>query len=149
MSNSRDYFFNTRVSTALASSVITTNAVQTGVAIDVSNAIAIAVILNVSAWTSGSIGIQDVQFADDSAFTTNLVTYTSDDVLLKNDRSSLVSAITQSILSAIGRRKVSLENRAINNQKWMRVRTVSAGGASLTADVIVQTSECISPVVQA
>ena len=149
MSNSRDYFFNTRVSTALASSVITTDAVQTGVAIDVSNVIAIAFTLQVSAWTSGSVGIQDIQFADDNAFTTNLVTYTSDDVLLKNNRSSSVSAITQSILSAVGRRKVSLENRAINNQRFMRVRTVSTGGASLTANVILIASESITPVVQA
>ena len=147
--NSRDHFFGTRVSTALASAALSSAAVQTGVAIDVSNASSIALVEEVSVFATGTFGIQDVQFADDSSFAVNLVTITSDDFLMKNDRSSTTSAIAQTVLAAVGRRKLSLENKAINTQKYMRVRTVTTGTVSLTAGVIALIEENEKPVVQA
>ena len=147
--NNRDQFVNTRVETALAESAIAADAVQTGVAIPVGKSVAIAFILKVSAYVAGDIKIQDVQFADDAAFTTNVVTYTSDDILMKNDRCDEEnSAIDQTLLAAIGRRKLSLENRAVNDQAFFRVRTITANSADLTAGVDVLLGESESPVVQ-
>lgn len=139
--NSRDPFIQTRVATALASVAISADAVQTGAAIDISNAVGLAFILECSAFTDGQISVQDIQFADDSSFTENLVTITSDDILMKNDRSSTVSAVLQTVLTAVGRKKISVENRAINGQKYARIRTVSADSADLTANVIALVEE--------
>jgi predicted secreted protein len=147
--NNRDHFFGTRVETALATAALSSAATQNGVAIDVSNVAAIAFVEHVSVFSTGTFGIQDVQFADDSSFTTNVVTITSDDFLMKNDRSSATSAIAQTVLAATGRRKLSLENRAVNSQKWCRVRTVTTGTVSLTASVIALLDFNEQPVVQA
>lgn len=148
--NSKDHFFGTRVATALASAARSAAAVQTGAAIDVSNAKSIALIHEVTAFTAGTAGIQDVQFADDSSFTVNVSTYTSDDLLLKNDRSSSTSAIEQTVLGATGRRKLSLQNLAVNSQKWMRVRGVTVGeSVGLTNNIIALIEEKTAPVVQA
>ena len=147
--NARDHFFGTRVVTALASAARSSAAVVNGAAIDISNAKSIALIHEVSAFTTGTSGIQDVQFADDSSFSENLTTITSDDFLLKNDRSSTTSAIAQTVLAAVGRRKLSLENRAVNSQKFMRVRTVTTGTVVLTSNVIALIEENEQPVVQA
>jgi hypothetical protein len=150
--NSKDHFFGTRVVTALASGARNSAAVQTGAAIDISNAKSIALVHEVSAFSDGTAGIQDVQFADDSSFTQNVVTITSDDILMKNDRSSSTSAIAQTVLAATGRRKLSLENRAVNEQKYMRVRGVTVVGdsaVSLTNNIIALIEERTAPVVQA
>jgi hypothetical protein len=148
--NNRDQFYNTRLETGLAQAAIAADAVQTGLSIALNRAVAISVFLDVVAYTSGDIKIQDIQFADDAAFTQNVDTYTSDDILLKNDRSDqLTSAIDQTLLAAVGKSKISIENRALNNQKFMRVRTVTANTASLTAGVYVIIGESETPVVQA
>ncbi len=147
--NNRDHFFGTRVETALATAALSSAATQTGVAIDISNVAAIAFVEHVSVFATGTFGIQDVQFADDSSFTTNVVTITADDFLMKNDRSSATSAIAQTVLAATGRRKLSLENRAVNSQKWCRVRTVTTGTVSLTASVIALLEFNDQPAVQA
>lgn len=147
--NERDHFFGTRVATALASAARSSAAVQNGAAIDVSNVKGITLIHEVSVFATGTSGIQDVQFADDSSFTTNVTTVTSDDFLMKNDRSSTTSAIAQTVLAAVGRRKLSIENRAVNSQKYMRVRTVTTGTVDLTSNVIALLAENDSPVVQA
>lgn len=79
------------------------------------------VFLDVTTWTSGSVKIKNVEFADDSSFTVNLSTFTSDDYLNKNDRISSVSAIDQTSLGAVGTKCISLKNLALNNQKYFRV----------------------------
>lgn len=148
--NSKDHFFGTRVATALASAARSSAAVQTGVAIDISNAKSISLVHEVTAFTAGTAGIQDVQFADDSSFSVNVSTYTTDDLLLKNDRSSSTSAIAQTVLGAVGRRKLSFQNLAINSQQFMRVRGVTVGGSvGLTNSIIALMEEKIAPVVQA
>lgn len=147
--NDRDSLRNARVSTALASVAITADEVQEGVAIDISKAVAIAIILECTAHTTGDIQVQDIQFADDSSFTQNVETITSDDFLLKNDRSSSDSAVDQTNLAAVGRSRISLENRAVNDQKYMRIRTISANSADLTANAIAIIKEGEGVVVQA
>lgn len=147
--NARDKFVDTVLATALASTAISSDATQTGSAIDISNVIAIALFLRCTVYTDGDISIQDVQFADDSSFTTNVVTITSDDILMKNDPSSSDSAISQTLLEATGIAKIRLENRAINSQKYMRVRTVSDNSADLTAEVIAILSKKVVPAIQA
>ncbi|MFT6842659.1 MAG: hypothetical protein ACJASR_001428 [Psychroserpens sp.] len=147
--NNRDQFINTRVATALAAAAIAGNAVQVGASIPVGNAVAIAFFLEVSAWVAGDIKIQDVQFADDAGFTLNVDTYTSDDILMKNDRSNDdITAIDQTLLGGIGIRKLSIENRALNDQAFFRVNTITANTADLTAGVIAVIGESVSPVVQ-
>lgn len=79
------------------------------------------VFLDVTTWVSGSVKIKDVQFADDSSFSVNVSTYTSDNYLNKNDRKSSVSAIDQTSLNAVGTKSISLINLALNNQKYFRV----------------------------
>lgn len=147
--NSRDPFINTRKAKALASAALSSDAVQNGVAIEISKAVGLSFWLNVTAYTDGDIQVQDIQFADDSSFTENVVTITSDDILMKNDRTSTVSAIAQTNLSAVGSRKISVENRAINSQKYARIRTITDNSADLTADVDVLIEETEGPVIQA
>lgn len=147
--NNRDQFINTRMKTALASVVIASDAVQNGVAIPLGKAVSLAFFLEVTAYTTGDIKIQDVQFADDQAFTLNVDTYSSDDILLKNDRNDQVTtAVEQTLLAAVGTRKLSIENRALNDQAFVRIRTITANTASLTANVKVVIGESVSPVVQ-
>ena len=148
--NSRDSFINTRVATAYASTAISSSdGVKTGAAIDITKAIGLKLVLEVSAWTAGTIGIQDVQFANDSSFTENVTTITSDEILMKNDRSSSTSAVAQTVLGAVGRRTICIENRATNGQKYARVRGIAASSAALTANIIALIEENKGPVVQA
>lgn len=147
--NSRDKFIDTRVVTGLANTALSSATVTNGAAVDISNAVGIAAILQCFTFSTGTVGIQDVQFANDSSFSENVTTYTSDDILMKNDRTSATSAIAQMILAATGRRKLSFENRAVNGQKYMRVRVVTTGTVSLSARVDFLINEDKSPVVQA
>lgn len=103
--------------------------VVAGSSIDISGVSEIKNYLYASAVAAGSVKIQDVQFADDSSFSSNVSTYTSDDYLNKNDRMSSTSAIEQTSLSAAGTKSLSLKNLAINRQKYFRVRTVASSGS--------------------
>ncbi|MEY2868975.1 MAG: hypothetical protein RIR01_1451 [Bacteroidota bacterium] len=103
--------------------------VVAGVAINISGVSEIKNIISASAVAAGTVGIQDVQFADDSSFSVNVSTFTSDDYLGKNDRTSSTSAIAQTLLSAAGSKSLSLKNLALNNQKYFRVRTVASSGS--------------------
>lgn len=103
--------------------------VVAGSAIDISNVAEIKNFLYASAVEAGSVKIQDVQFANDSSFTENVSTYTSDDYLNKNDRMSATSAIDQTILTAAGTKSLSLKNLAIKGQKYFRVRTLASTGS--------------------
>ena len=96
----------------------------------------IKIILSASAHTSGTVAIQDVQFADDNNFTTNVTTFTSDDYLRKNNRNSSVSAIAQTVLGAVGGTQLSLANLALGSQKFFRVRVIqNVGISNLTFEV--------------
>lgn len=102
--------------------------VVAGSAIDISGVSEIKNYLYASAVASGSVKIQDIQFAEDESFGANTSTYTSDDYLNKNDRMSATSAIDQTSLSAVGTKSLSLKNLAKNGQKFFRVRTLASTG---------------------
>jgi len=151
MSNSRNYFDRTKLVTALAYGTRSSAAVQTGSAIDVTDAVALKFVLDAVSVTDGTVKIQDIQFANDSSFTTNVSTYTADADLIKNDSTSSTSAIEQTLLSAAGKSAVSIENKAVNGQKYARVRTVTVVGSSavnLVSQVFAEIAYNYSPVVQ-
>ena len=103
-----------------------------------------------TARAAGTNGIQDVQFADDSSFTVNVDTYTSDNYLNKNDRDSATSAIAQTVLSAVGGSCLAHKNLSKNGQQFMRVRLVaSAGSPDVTAKVDTLVNYLDKPQVQA
>ena len=111
-------------------------AVVAGVAIPTAGVDEFKHFINVTARAAGTNGIQDVQFANDSSFTINVDTYTSDNYLNKNDRDSATSAITQTVLSSIGTKSISHKNLAKNGQEYMRVRLVaSSGSPDVTTEV--------------
>jgi len=105
------------VSTASTAEDATIN----GSAILITGVQEIKAFIDVTAYTTGSVKIKNVQFADDSSFAVNPSTFTSDDYLGKNDRISSVSAIDQTSLGAVGTKGISLKNLALNNQKYFRV----------------------------
>lgn len=124
--------------------------VVAGVAIDITGVDKIKNFISASAVDAGTVGIQDVQFANDSSFSVNVSTFTSDDYLNKNDRSSATSVIAQALLSAAGTRTVDLANLALGEQKYYRVRTVaSAGSPDATFEVQTILSYLDEPQVQA
>lgn len=125
------------VSTASTAEDATIN----GSAILIDKVSEIKVFLDVTTWTSGSVKIKNVEFADDSSFSVNLSTYTSDDYLNKNDRMSATSAIDQTILTAAGTKALSLKNIALNKQKYFRVNFLTGSvSTDLTfkSEVILQ-----------
>jgi hypothetical protein len=114
----------------------TGNAVVAGAAIDITGVDEIKHFITATAVAAGTNGIQDIQFANDSSFSVNVSTFTSDDYLNKNDGSSSTSAIAQTVLSAAGSKAISHKNLALGEQKYMRVRLVaSAGSPDVTAKV--------------
>jgi len=145
--NSRDKFVDTKLVDALSSTAINTDTVTNGIAIDISKDVALSFVLIVSGWTAGDVKIQDIQFADDSGFTTNVETFATDDFLLPNDRYNQDdSAVDQTLLASVGRKKLSLGNLALNSQTFARVRLLSANSADLVANVELIASEDKSPV---
>lgn len=134
---SKDYLSGAIVKRSIPLAQRTTGAAVTaGAAIDVTGVEEIVAVLSASALAAGTVGIQDVQFADDSSFSVNVTTITSDDYLRKNNRSSSTSAIAQTVLSAAGSAKLSLANLALGTQKYFRVRAVqSAGSPDATFEV--------------
>lgn len=123
--------------------------VVNGAAIDVTGVKEIVHVINATAVAAGSIKIQDVQFANDSSFSVNVSTFTSDDYLIKNDTMSATSAINQTTLAAAGSSKITLRNLALGAQKYMRVRAVaSAGSPDTTAQVVTVLSYGDAPQVQ-
>jgi hypothetical protein len=103
--------------------------VVAGAAIDITGVDEIKNFISASAVAAGTVGIQDVQFADDSSFSVNVSTFTSDDYLNKNNRMLSTSAIAQTVLSAAGSKSLSLKNLALATQKFFRVRTVASSGS--------------------
>lgn len=127
----------------------TGDGVVNGAAIDVTGVQEIVHVINATAVAAGSIKIQDVQFANDSSFSVNVSTFTSDDYLIKNNTMSSTSAINQTILAAAGSSKLTLKNLALGAQKYMRVRAVaSAGSPDTTAQVFTVLSYGDAPQVQ-
>lgn len=125
-------------------------AVTNGSAIDITGVEALLFSINATARVSGSVKIQDIQFANDSSFAVNLITYTSDDYLNKNNSLLATSAIDQTSLAAAGSAKISLTNLAKNGQKFARVRTVASAGASdLTFEVQAVLDYADKPKIQA
>jgi len=106
--------------------------------------------IDVTAYTTGSVKIKSVQFADDSSFSVNPSTFTSDDYLNKNDRKSATSAIDQTSLSATGTKSISLKNLALNNQKYFRVNFLTGiADTALTFKSEVLLSYLDEPQIQA
>jgi hypothetical protein len=128
---SKDYLSGAIVKRSIAlAQRDTEDAVTAGAALDITGVEEIVHVISASARAAGSVKIQDVQFADDSSFSVNVATFTSDDYLRKNDRSSSTSAINQTSLAAAGASKLSLANLALDGQKYHRVRTVASASAS-------------------
>jgi hypothetical protein len=123
--------------TSIVSAQRTTgSAVIAGAAIDITGVNMIKHFILASAVAAGTNGIQDIQFANDSSFTVNVDTYTSDNYLNKNNNFSSSSAIAQTVLSAAGSKSIAHKNLAKNGQKFMRVRMVaSSGSPDVTAEV--------------
>ena len=106
--------------------------------------------IDVTAYTTGSVKIKSVQFADDSSFSVNPSTFTSDDYLNKNDRKSATSTIDQTSLSAIGTKSISLKNLALNDQKYFRVNFLTGSvDTALTFKSEVLLSYLDEPQIQA
>lgn len=123
--------------------------VVVGAAIDITGVDEIKNFISASAVTVGTVGIQDVQFANDSSFSVNVTTFTSDDYLNKNDRFNSSTAIAQTVLSAAGSRSLSLKNLALGSQKFYRVRAVvSSGSPDVTFEVQTLLSYLDQPKVQ-
>lgn len=137
--NYKDYFSAVNLQTALTSVAISSDADINGVAIDVSGAKSLACYLFVSAFTSGSIKVKSIQFADDSGFTTNVSTFDSTKIqyFQANNVNSVNDALVQTTLTAVGSTKIGIPNLAIGNQKYARVVFTSAGGAALTAYAVL------------
>jgi len=134
----KDYFSGVKIFNAIIPQTLSTATVVNGSAIDLSitSPQSLVAFLNVYAWTSGTIKVQDVQFDTVNTFNSvNLSTYGIAEVenLLKNDRYSEVDAITQTQLSAVGIAKIGIPNLAINGQKFCRVRFVTTGTVNLDA----------------
>jgi hypothetical protein len=142
---------NVKIVRSIALAQRTTSAqVVAGAAIDITGVDEIKHFISASAVAAGTAGIQDVQFADDSSFSVNVSTYTSDDYLNKNDRASSTTAIAQTVLSAAGTKSLSLKNLAKGTQKYSRVRTVaSSGSPDATFEVQTILSYLNAPQVQA
>jgi len=140
--NKRDKFVDTKLVDAFSSATINHDNITNGIAIDISKYVALAFVLIVTSRTAGNVKIQDVQFADDAGFATNVKTFSTDDFLLPNDRYNQVdSAVDQTLLAAVGRKKLSLGNLMLNKQKFARVRLLSANSANLVANVELIASE--------
>jgi hypothetical protein len=103
--------------------------VVAGAAIDITRVDEIKNFISASAVAAGTVAIQDVQFANDSSFSVNVTTFTSDNYLNKNDGFNSSTAIAQTVLSAAGTRSLSLKNLALGSQKFYRVRTVASSGS--------------------
>lgn len=149
--NTRNFFDRTKLVTALAYGTRSSAAVQTGAAIDLTDVVGIKFVHDVVSRTDGTSKIQDIQFANDSSFTVNVSTFTADTDLIKNDSASSTSAIAQTSLSAAGKTAVSIENKAVDGQKYARVRTVTTVGDSavnLVSQVFAEVVYSKSPVVQ-
>ena len=145
--NKRDKLVDTKLVDAFSSATINHDNITNGIAIDISKYVALAFVLIVTSRTAGNVKIQDVQFADDAGFATNVKTFSTDDFLLPNDRYNQVdSAVDQTLLAAVGRKKLSLGNLMLNKQKFARVRLLSANSANLVANVELIASEDKSPV---
>ena len=143
----KDYFSGVKIFNAVTPQTLSSATVTNGSAIDLStnSPQSLAVFLNVYAWTSGTIKVQDVQFDTVNTFNSaNLSTYSITEVenLLKNDRYSAVDAITQTSLSAVGITKIGVPNLAINGQKFFRVRLVTTGTVNLNAYSFVTIGNC-------
>jgi len=126
--------------------------VTNGVAISLNKGISYAYCLKVSNWVSGSIQIQDIQVADDNAFTINVTTFSASlnpEQVLGNDRASIVDAFTQTLLSADGEKVISFRSLGRESQAYVRIRLVTTGTVDLTAEVVgvkLENEQPINPV---
>ena len=147
---SKDYLSGVIVKRSIALAQRTTSAAVTaGAATDITGVEEITCVLSASAIAAGTVGIQDVQFADDSSFSVNVDTYTSDDYLRKNNRAGSATAIAQTVLSAAGSAKISFVNLAKGTQKYFRPRAVqSSGSPDATFEVQTVVSYADRPKIQ-
>jgi hypothetical protein len=149
--SSRNYSTRQKLVTALAYGTRSSAAVQSGAAIDLTDVVELKFVLDLVSRTDGSTKIQDIQFANDSSFSVNVSTYTANADLIKNNSSSSTSAIDQTSLAAAGKSAVSIENKAINGQKYARVRTSTTVGdaaVNLVSQVVAIVTYSKSPVIQ-
>lgn len=146
-----DYFYGSRFVFPLPATALSSATVTNGVAISLDKAVSFACCLKVSNWVSGSVQIQDIQVADDDAFTTNVVTFSASsnpEQVLGNDRSSTVDAFTQTLLSADGEKAIYFRSLGVDGQAFIRVRLVSVGTVDLTAEVVGIKLETEAPIIQ-
>lgn len=152
--HSNDYFINTIKKTAVSSQAFNSAGVTNGVAIDISSVESIAIFNEISAFADGKWSIQDVQFSSKSDFTSDVETFDSTkiDYLLANDRTPSASdPITQTLLVAVGTRKLCVPSLSKDGKKFFRARFLRQNGSSavdFTANAIYILNYSKSPVVQ-
>jgi hypothetical protein len=151
MKNIGDYFYGVEKVTPSAPQTINTDT-NTNFDFVLKDQIGAAVTLDVYSHTAGTAQISSIVLASDAGFSTDVTTYdatTNVENILKNDRESSTEPFAQTLLSAIGKRKVAFENIAKKDQIHCRVVVTSAGTANLGAQVIVDILKDRAPFTQA
>lgn len=118
---------------ALASQTFSTAGVSAGNVYDITDVETITIFNEISSHTDGSFSVQDVQFSSVSNFASDVETFdiTKDDYFLKNDRTpNSADALVQTIIAAVGQRKISLPNLSKNGKKFFRARFLRTVGTS-------------------
>lgn len=144
-----DYFCGTRTVVALLPITLSTATVTNGLPISLEKGISYKMSLVVYSRTNGTAQIQDLQVANDNAFSVNVSTFSASsnpDQVLGNDRSSTVNAFTQTLLDADGIKAIYFRSLGLGDQAFIRPRIVTTGTVALSAFVIVEKLETEAPI---
>jgi hypothetical protein len=146
----QDYFYGSRTIIALLPITLSSATVTNGLPISLEKGISYKLSLVVYSRTNGTAQIQDLQVADDNAFTTNVRVFSASsypEQVLGNDRASTVDAFTQTLLSADGIKSIHFRSLGVNKQAFIRPRIVTVGGTvALSAFVVVEKLETEAPI---
>lgn len=144
-----DYFYGTRTVVALLPVTLNSATVTNGLPISLEKGVSYKMSLIVYSRTDGTAQIQDLQVADDNAFTTNVTVFSASsnpDQVLGNDRPSTVDAFTQTLLNVDGIKSIHFRSLGVNGQAFVRPRIVTTGTVALSALVIVEKLETDAPI---
>ena len=146
----QDYFYGTRTVVALLPVALNSATVTNGLPISLEKGVSYKMSLVVYSRTNGTAQIQDLQVADDNAFSVNVSTFSASSnpkQVLGNDRSSTVDAFTQTLLNADGIKAIHFRSLGLDGQAFIRPRIVTVGGTvALSAFVIVEKLETEAPI---
>jgi len=144
-----DYFYGTRTIVGLLPVTLSSASVTNGLPISLEKGVSYKMSLVVYSRTNGTAQIQDLQVADDSAFTTNVTVFSASqnqNQVLGSDRSSTVDAFTQTLLNADGIKSIHFRPLGLNEQAFIRPRVVTVGTVALSAFIIVEKLETEAPI---